>query len=93
MRKITLIPGDGIGQEVILGTKDIIDSLNWVSKEGGLNSLISNGAHINKNVTLKEINSNNIGFTALDNINPLNKLISIPHKLLISKKVFKDFLI
>ena len=58
-----------------------------------LNSLISNGAHINKNVTLKEINSNNIGFTALDNINPLNKLISIPHKLLISKKVFKDFLI
>ncbi len=28
MRKITLIPGDGIGQEVILGTKDIIDSLN-----------------------------------------------------------------
>ena len=28
MRKITLIPGDGIGQEVVLGTKDIIDSLN-----------------------------------------------------------------
>ena len=28
MRKITLIPGDGIGQEVILGTKDIIDSLD-----------------------------------------------------------------
>jgi len=28
LRKITLIPGDGIGQEVVLGTKDIIDSLN-----------------------------------------------------------------
>ena len=28
MRQITLIRGDGIGQEVVLGTKDIIDSLN-----------------------------------------------------------------
>ena len=27
MQKITLIPGDGIGQEVVLGTKQIIDSL------------------------------------------------------------------
>ena len=28
MRKITLIPGDGIGEEVVLGTKDILGSLN-----------------------------------------------------------------
>ena len=27
LQKITLIPGDGIGQEVVLGTKQIIDSL------------------------------------------------------------------
>ena len=27
MKKLTLIPGDGIGQEVVLGTKQIIDSL------------------------------------------------------------------
>ena len=27
LEKITLIPGDGIGQEVVLGTKQIIDSL------------------------------------------------------------------
>ena len=51
------------------------------------------GILINKNIIVKEINKNNFGIFANDNINSDIILIDIPRKFIISKKVFKNFLL
>ena len=51
------------------------------------------GILINKNIIVKEINKNNFGIFANDNINSDIILIDIPRKFVISKKVFKNFLL
>jgi len=55
--------------------------------------ILQNEAFIDKNILLKEISENNIGFTSLNEIDPKEKILLIPSKLLITKENFTNFLL
>ena len=55
--------------------------------------ILQKEAYIDSNILLKEISENNIGFTSLNEIDPKEKIILIPSKLLITKENFKNFLL
>jgi len=50
-------------------------------------------AYIDDNILLKEISENNIGFISLNEIDPKEKILLIPSKLLITKENFTNFLL